>query len=74
MRQFIPDLFIGIEWGGSDVLSSSVAILRRQNIDSLLLEPVADIDLPQDLKWVPAHWLDEIDGVISRNEQFELAG
>ncbi len=57
-KQIRADLFSDIEWS-----TASVAAVTRQRIKALdwtlaLLEPLHDIDEPEDLKYLPVGWLD----------------
>ena len=45
----MPDLFRRIPWGTAQVLADSLAVLRRQGCQPVLLEPLGDIDRPEDL-------------------------
>jgi hypothetical protein len=45
----MPELFRGIPWGTDRVLSDSLAVLQRSNRKIALLDPLADIDRPEDL-------------------------
>jgi rSAM/selenodomain-associated transferase 1 len=49
LRRFIPELFIGIEWGSSAVLSQTTAIARRLNLSVAYLPQLPDVDRPEDL-------------------------
>ena len=60
----VPPVFDGIEWGTAGVLQATVAAAARQGLRVHLLEPVADVDAPADLRrvtatrtraWVQAH-------------------
>ena len=44
-----PELFRGIPWGTDRVLADSLAVLQRQGCKAALLEPLEDIDRPEDL-------------------------
>ena len=57
MREPLPDLFSAIEWGSSRVVLQSEQVLRSSGIQWCALEPLNDIDRPEDLKWVPEQWL-----------------
>ena len=46
----VPELFHGIEWGTGSVLAKSLGILAGLKIEPFLLEPLDDIDRPEDLK------------------------
>jgi rSAM/selenodomain-associated transferase 2/rSAM/selenodomain-associated transferase 1 len=45
----MPELFRGIPWGTERVLAYSLAVLERQGCNAALLNPLADIDRPEDL-------------------------
>jgi len=45
----MPELFRGIAWGSDHVLADSLAVLRRRSCEPALLNPLADIDRPEDL-------------------------
>ena len=45
----MPDLFRGIPWGTDRVLADSLAVLQRRGCKPALLEPLQDIDRPEDL-------------------------
>jgi rSAM/selenodomain-associated transferase 2 len=45
----MPELFRGIPWGTDRVLADSLAVLQRQGCKPALLEPLEDIDRPEDL-------------------------
>jgi len=49
MGQVIPDLFTGIAWGTSQVLSSTMAIAERHSLSVALLPTLSDVDRPEDL-------------------------
>lgn len=49
LRRFIPEIFMGINWGTAEVLGQSVAIARNLNLAIAYLSPLADIDRPEDL-------------------------
>lgn len=49
LRQFVPDLFQGIAWSTSDVLSRTVEIAEKLGLAIAYLEPLADVDRPEDL-------------------------
>jgi glycosyltransferase A (GT-A) superfamily protein (DUF2064 family) len=48
-RRALPMLFDGIEWGAADVLDRTLRRARRANLSVRLLEPLADVDRPEDL-------------------------
>jgi rSAM/selenodomain-associated transferase 2/rSAM/selenodomain-associated transferase 1 len=45
----MPELFRGIPWGTDRVLADSLAVLRRLGCKAALLNPLADVDRPEDL-------------------------
>ena len=45
----IPQLFSGIAWGTGEVLSQTVQIAEGLGLSVALLEPLADVDRPEDL-------------------------
>jgi uncharacterized protein len=49
LRRFIPELFVGINWGTSDVLPQTVNIASKLDLSVGYLPPLADIDRPEDL-------------------------
>jgi rSAM/selenodomain-associated transferase 2/rSAM/selenodomain-associated transferase 1 len=49
LRQPLPDLFRGIDWGTASVLTQSLQILERLRIRPALLPILADVDRPGDL-------------------------
>ena len=51
LRRFVPDLFIGVDWGTEVVYRQTVAIAERKKMVIASLAPLADIDRPGDL-WV----------------------
>jgi rSAM/selenodomain-associated transferase 1 len=54
MRRPVPELFSHIAWGSSQVFSQTVAIAQQQNLSFFSLNPLADIDRPEDLSvWLP---------------------
>jgi rSAM/selenodomain-associated transferase 1 len=49
LQQRRPELFSGINWGGADVLSATLAAAAGLGVDFTLLAPVRDIDDYEDL-------------------------
>jgi len=49
MRRHIPQLFEGISWGTDVVLQQTLSRLQQLNISYRLLEPLWDVDKPEDL-------------------------
>ncbi|WP_449417752.1 TIGR04282 family arsenosugar biosynthesis glycosyltransferase [Phormidium nigroviride] len=49
LRMFVPEIFMGINWGTAEVLAQSVAIAQKLNLAIAYLPPLADIDRPEDL-------------------------
>ncbi|OZH52067.1 hypothetical protein AFK68_26790 [Hydrocoleum sp. CS-953] len=50
IKKIIPELFQGINWGTSVVLSQTVAIARKINLAIDYLPKLSDIDRPEDLE------------------------
>jgi hypothetical protein len=49
VRERLPGLFSGIDWGSERVSDQTLAALARAGIDTEALEPRVDIDRPEDL-------------------------
>lgn len=49
LRYFIPELFIGINWGTAEVLQQTVDIAKKLNLSIAYLPQLADVDRPEDL-------------------------
>ncbi len=49
LRQLLPELFTGINWGTSVVLQQTVTIAQNHNLKIHLLPLLQDIDRPEDL-------------------------
>ena len=49
LNRLRPELFRGIAWGTDRVLFDTLAVLQRQRCKPALLDPLADIDRPEDL-------------------------
>jgi uncharacterized protein len=49
MRQFYPELLVGIDWGTDRVFQQTIAIANRLGLNTAALEPLTDIDRPEDL-------------------------
>ena len=49
LRRLIPELFGGINWGTSEVFTSTRAIAQNLNLNIAYLPTLADIDRPEDL-------------------------
>jgi uncharacterized protein len=49
LRQFAAELFVGIDWSTDRVLSQTLAIANQKMLAIALLEPLTDIDRPEDL-------------------------
>ncbi|MBE9180738.1 TIGR04282 family arsenosugar biosynthesis glycosyltransferase [Oculatella sp. LEGE 06141] len=49
LRRFVPELFQGIVWGTAEVFSRTVEIASRLQLSAAFLEPLTDIDRPDDL-------------------------
>jgi rSAM/selenodomain-associated transferase 1 len=50
LSRFIPQLFVGIAWGTSQVFSQTQGIARQLGLTVYELVPLADVDRPQDLR------------------------
>jgi rSAM/selenodomain-associated transferase 2 len=50
LKHPVSELFNEIHWGSSTVLYETQAILRNKGIRPALLEPLSDVDRPQDLE------------------------
>ena len=50
LKQPCPGLFQGIEWGSERVLSQTLQRLAQLKLPYALLEPLWDVDRPQDLQ------------------------
>lgn len=50
LKKIIPELFQGINWGTSEVLSKTMAIAQNLNLDIHYLPKLSDIDRPEDLE------------------------
>ena len=57
MKAPCPGLFEGIPWGTDLVLDETLARGRSLGLRKELLEPLADVDRPEDLGLVPLEWL-----------------
>ncbi len=57
MKAPCPGLFEGIPWGTALVLEETLARAQRLGLGVELLEPLADVDRPEDLGLVPREWL-----------------
>lgn len=55
LRQHGPRLFEDIPWGSGAVLSRTLARARQMELSVALLDPLADIDRPEDLRFLPGH-------------------
>ena len=49
LQRSIPALFQGIDWGTAAVLQQTVTVATSLNLDISYLEPLTDIDRPEDL-------------------------
>ena len=50
MREALPLLFEGVNWGATDVLATSLAKARQMNLEPFLLPELSDVDEPTDLE------------------------
>jgi len=51
MRRELPWLFRKMNWGGDDVLAETLTRAADHGVEVRLLEPLADIDRPEDLQY-----------------------
>jgi rSAM/selenodomain-associated transferase 1 len=49
LRYMVPELFCDISWGSETVLAESLTILTTKGLNPMLLEPLGDVDRPEDL-------------------------
>lgn len=49
LRRFLPEVFQGIDWGSERVLQQTLAIAQSLHLSVALLQPLTDIDRPEDL-------------------------
>jgi uncharacterized protein len=49
LRRFVPDLFVGVEWGTDAVFKQTMAIIQSLHLSVACLEPLSDVDRPEDL-------------------------
>lgn len=49
LSQPIPSLFYDIPWGTAQVLNKTLAYAKKTNVTFSLLEPLADVDRPEDI-------------------------
>jgi uncharacterized protein len=49
LQQTIAELFVNIPWGTAEVLAKTVEIAEKLNLSISYLQPLADIDRPEDL-------------------------
>ncbi|MBF2076300.1 MAG: TIGR04283 family arsenosugar biosynthesis glycosyltransferase [Synechococcales cyanobacterium C42_A2020_086] len=56
LRQAVPALFVDIDWGTATVFSQTMAIAERCHLSVAVLDPLTDIDRPDDLSvWQTLH-------------------
>ena len=53
-RETVPDLFSGIAWGTPMVLHQTIEAARSLDIHPELLDPLSDVDRPEDLSLFPS--------------------
>ena len=53
LKRVVPGLFVEIPWGTGQVLERSLQALSESGNDWILLEPLPDIDRPEDLRHLP---------------------
>ena len=67
-----PMVFDGIEWGGPHVLEQTRAVAERQGLAVQVLDPLRDVDTPDDLRDVRASrtraWWSSTPGAHRREE------
>lgn len=49
MSKLVPEVFRDIPWGGNEVLERSIAAASAAGAEVFLLDPLPDVDLPEDL-------------------------
>lgn len=49
LSRFIPELFVGIDWGTAKVFAQTMDIANELGLSIAYLPPLADIDRPEDL-------------------------
>ena len=57
-KQVAADLFSNIEWSTASVAATTQQRLVELNWTLTLLDPLPDIDEPEDLQYLPEDWLD----------------
>ena len=62
LRRFVPELFTGISWGEDSVLEKTLEKLAALGWSYRLLETLADIDRPEDLRHLPDSLRAELPG------------
>ncbi len=53
LKQYTPELFSNIAWGQASVLEESIAAVRGLGWSYELLQPLSDVDTPEDLVHLP---------------------
>jgi rSAM/selenodomain-associated transferase 1 len=53
LSSFVPGLFENIPWGSGEVLRRSIEVVEACGVGFSLLEPLPDIDRPEDLRYLP---------------------
>ena len=56
MCRWIPQVFEQVEWGSDRVLAQTIERLKYMKVSWKVLDPLADIDLPEDLDSLPLEW------------------
>jgi hypothetical protein len=64
LRRFAPGLFTGISWGEDSVLEKTVEKLEALGWSYRLLETLADIDRPEDLRHLPDSLRAQLPGAV----------
>lgn len=57
LRKHHPSLFSNIPWSTSSVMSATRTALKNAKLSWAEMEPLTDIDEPQDLVHLPDHWI-----------------
>jgi uncharacterized protein len=58
LTEFHPSLFEGIDWSTDRVATQTLSRLAQLKWKTKILEPLHDIDLPEDLDFLPSKWLE----------------
>lgn len=55
LNRLVPDLFAEIPWGSGEVLTATLKQAQALHLSTHLLEPLADVDRPEDLRYFDHH-------------------